>query len=399
MAFFHRPLGDVAPPDAGYLVTVADDDLSNEVVVGATPGGELGGTWAAPTVDATHSGSAHHAEDHAARHAAAGADPLSHDSIAGVSANDHHNQAHAIDGADHSGSLGHAALSGVTGDQHHAQLHAAAHAENAADELLVEGLGTAGGSNTVPKSDGAGGLAMGQVAHGELSGAGANDHHAQLHAAAHAENAADEVLVEDLGTATLVAERYPRSDGAGGLAMAQVDHGGLAGLADDDHPQYATNTEFDDHNARHEPGGADPMAVDAAAATGSLRSLGTGAQQAAAGNHTHAAGGNIATGSYTGDGATSQAITGVGFQVKAVLITERRTTATSFNTKEVIFTTDVIIDDNASGLAIDFEDGGLVASKVDAIIALGSDGFTVDDAGADAAPNTTGVVYNFIAWG
>jgi len=28
--------------------------------VGATPGGELGGTWTSPTVDATHSGSAHH---------------------------------------------------------------------------------------------------------------------------------------------------------------------------------------------------------------------------------------------------------------------------------------------------------------------------------------------------
>jgi len=44
-----------------YLVTEADANLTAEVVVGATPGGELGGTWASPTVDATHSGSAHHA--------------------------------------------------------------------------------------------------------------------------------------------------------------------------------------------------------------------------------------------------------------------------------------------------------------------------------------------------
>ena len=44
---------------------------------------------------------------------------------------------------------------------------------------------------------------------------------------------------------------------------------------------------FNDHNARHEPGGGDPMAVDAAAGTGSLRSLGTGSTQAAAGNHGH----------------------------------------------------------------------------------------------------------------
>jgi hypothetical protein len=41
------------------------------------------------------------------------------------------------------------------------------------------------------------------------------------------------------------------------------------------------------HHARHEPGGADAMAVDAAAATGSLRTLGTGATQAAVGSHAH----------------------------------------------------------------------------------------------------------------
>jgi hypothetical protein len=38
------------------------------------------------------------------------------------------------------------------------------------------------------------------------------------------------------------------------------------------------------HHAAHEPGGGDAMAVDAAAATGSLRTLGTGGSQAAPGN-------------------------------------------------------------------------------------------------------------------
>lgn len=38
------------------------------------------------------------------------------------------------------------------------------------------------------------------------------------------------------------------------------------------------------HATTHQPGGTDAMAVDAAAATGSLRTLGTGAAQAAAGN-------------------------------------------------------------------------------------------------------------------
>lgn len=51
--------GGGAPLDSTYLVATADATLSNEVVVGATPGGELGGTWAAPTVDDLHAGVAH----------------------------------------------------------------------------------------------------------------------------------------------------------------------------------------------------------------------------------------------------------------------------------------------------------------------------------------------------
>lgn len=56
---------DAAPPSVDYLVGTASGGLSAEIVVGTTPGGELGGTWASPTVDATHSGSAHHTEAHA----------------------------------------------------------------------------------------------------------------------------------------------------------------------------------------------------------------------------------------------------------------------------------------------------------------------------------------------
>lgn len=65
--------GGGAPTDATYLVTTSNGDLSAEVVVGATPGGELGGTWASPTVDATHSGSSH-ASVQAAAEATASAD-------------------------------------------------------------------------------------------------------------------------------------------------------------------------------------------------------------------------------------------------------------------------------------------------------------------------------------
>lgn len=51
--------GGGAPADVDYLVGTASGGLSAEIVVGTTPGGELGGTWASPTVDTTHSGSSH----------------------------------------------------------------------------------------------------------------------------------------------------------------------------------------------------------------------------------------------------------------------------------------------------------------------------------------------------
>lgn len=40
-----------APTTADYLVGTANGSLSAEIVVGTSPGGELGGTWASPTID------------------------------------------------------------------------------------------------------------------------------------------------------------------------------------------------------------------------------------------------------------------------------------------------------------------------------------------------------------
>jgi len=45
-----------APTTADYLVGTAQGGLSAEIVVGTTPGGELGGTWGTPTVDIVHAG-------------------------------------------------------------------------------------------------------------------------------------------------------------------------------------------------------------------------------------------------------------------------------------------------------------------------------------------------------
>jgi hypothetical protein len=71
----------------------------------------------------------------------------------------------------------------------------------------------------------------------------------------------------------------PANAGDSIRATAKITEGNLEDAIDKKHAQA--------HKATHEPGGGDAMAVDAAAATGSLRTLGTGALQAAAGTHTH----------------------------------------------------------------------------------------------------------------
>lgn len=54
--------GGGAPADIAYLLAAAAADarLPSSVAGGTAPLGELGNTWGAPNVDATHSGSAHH---------------------------------------------------------------------------------------------------------------------------------------------------------------------------------------------------------------------------------------------------------------------------------------------------------------------------------------------------
>ena len=77
-------------------------------------------------------------------------------------------------------------------------------------------------------------------------------------------------------TATPTASKIPIADAGGKLAAGWIQE--VLAYAD------LTDDPYADHNARHEPGGADPMAVDAADATGSLRTIGTGAHQACSGN-------------------------------------------------------------------------------------------------------------------
>lgn len=149
--------GGGAPTNAGYLVTVADATLSAEVVVGTTPGGELGGTWAAPTVDSVHSGSAH---------------VTAHSALSGLSADDHpqyatdadltaHNAAadphtgYRLESADHThattglqgGQVAHSALSGITATDHHVAPAAGPDAD-----VTVDAAGAAGTASTFARS-------------------------------------------------------------------------------------------------------------------------------------------------------------------------------------------------------------------------------------------------------
>jgi hypothetical protein len=101
----------------------------------------------------------------------------------------------------------------------------------------------------------------------------------------------------------------------------------------------------------------------------------------------------IKIGTFTGNGGTSQAISDVGFTPKYVRIWER---ATSDGTTVYVGETNTeIVDDNGSG-------GAVVAGTTfrdNEIISLDSDGFTVDDDGADAHPNKNSSVYSYMALG
>jgi len=102
----------------------------------------------------------------------------------------------------------------------------------------------------------------------------------------------------------------------------------------------------------------------------------------------------IVTGIYTGDGAVSQAITGVGFQPKylRIWVTDAGAGDTYVFEKSDQHTT--TLDTVFSCAATDE-----VQTADNQIIALGADGFTVDDAGVDAHPNKTLQAYHYLALG
>lgn len=200
-------------------------------------------------------------------------------------------------------------LSGTLADPQTPSSHASTHQHSGSDEVAT----ATPGANAIPKAGGAGTLALGWIpAHASthenggademsvagLSGALADPQTPSSHASTHEPGGGDAMTVDaaaatgslrTLGTGAQQAcagndsrlsdDRDPNAhasshENGGG---DEISVAGLSGLlADDQNPV--------NHASDHEPGGSDAMAVDAVAATGSLRTLGTGAQQACAGN-------------------------------------------------------------------------------------------------------------------
>jgi len=119
-------------------------------------------------------------------------------------------------------------------------------------------------------------------------------------------------------------------------------------------------------------------------------------------DHVHT-GAQIATGEYTGNGAASQPIDGIGFQPKYLRINRKYTTdQTAAESKgALLWTSTSINNDNAAGMAITGNDASqdVWTYTVDCIRSLDSDGFTVGDAGTSDHPNAASVEYNFMAIG
>jgi len=106
------------------------------------------------------------------------------------------------------------------------------------------------------------------------------------------------------------------------------------------------------------------------------------------------AGATIVTGTYTGNGATNLAISGLGFAPKYVGVAAQQTSAGAANPYH--WTTDTMVDDQTNGYG--FIHSGAYAA-VGYIRSLDSDGFSVGDQGADIHPNTNSQVYNYVAIG
>ena len=100
-------------------------------------------------------------------------------------------------------------------------------------------------------------------------------------------------------------------------------------------------------------------------------------------------------GTYTGDGTTSQEITGIGFTPLFVFLWNNTADG---NPVTIYCTTAEFLAQDPDGLAVQLITAGVTAQD-NSIIAFGSGSFTVDDRGSDNHPNKDTEVYYYIVWG
>ncbi len=221
--------GGGAPSTADYLVGTSDGGLSAEIVVGTTPGGELGNTWASPTVDTTHSGSSH-----AGAAAAETADIRAADVLVGTATSAFSGEI-AV-GTTPGGELGNTWASPTVDSTHSGSSHAGAAAAETADirsaDVLV-GTATAAFSGEIVAGTSPGGELGGTWGSPTVDSSHAGSTHAGAAAAETADIRAVDVLV---GTATsafsgeIVAGTTPGGELGGTWGSPTVDatHSGSA---------------------------------------------------------------------------------------------------------------------------------------------------------------------------
>lgn len=100
----------------------------------------------------------------------------------------------------------------------------------------------------------------------------------------------------------------------------------------------------------------------------------------------------IKTGTYTGDGTTSQAITGIGFQPKWVWVWR-------YLASEGWAAPHFKSDEESGDMSITITAANEGYRRDNRLISLDADGFTVDDDGNDSNPNTLNSTYIYIAFG
>lgn len=105
---------------------------------------------------------------------------------------------------------------------------------------------------------------------------------------------------------------------------------------------------------------------------------------------------SVKSGFYTGDGALTQAISGLGFRPVFLMIMVRQTTD---GLGTGVFLTWPDVQDDITGGAMIAILATTVLVQSNTVASLDADGFTVDDNNNDENPNTNATLYNYFALG